>query len=245
MPLSSTQALVLGSLPLKEQDKLIHLLSINRGILKAIAPGALKSKNRFGSLLEIFTHGHFFYYWNEEKEMVTISKGEIITSFFNLISKPENIFYFYLIAEIILKTIPPNLRDTRIFRLVRSILTARDKGMDMDVLLLYFQIWILRIEGLMFNPGLCYNCFSKNINKAWMKKNFRGIICARCKTSETNQFDESELEYIKWTNSNAPKKPFPRLSEINQKKMNRIFLKKTEYHAECTFKSKNYLSEFT
>ncbi len=244
MPISSTQAFVLGSIPLKEQDKLIHLLSIDRGILKAIAPGALKSKNRFGALLELFTEGHFFYYWNEEKELITISKGEILTSFFNLISKPENIFYFYLIAEIILKTIPYNLRDTRIFRLVRSILAAREKGTDLGLLLLYFQIWILRIEGMMFNPGICYNCFTKNIETAWVKTNFRGILCNRCKTNDKHCLTGPELKYIKWTTSNPPENPCSWISDINQKKMNRIFLKKIEYHGECSFKSKQYLPLF-
>ena len=65
MPLASTQALILGSFPINEQDKLTQLLTTDRGILKAVAPGALKSNNRFGSLLELFTEGNFIYYWNE------------------------------------------------------------------------------------------------------------------------------------------------------------------------------------
>lgn len=245
MPLSSTEAFVLGGMPLKEQDKMVHLLSANRGLLKAIAPGALRSKNRFGSLLEIFTQGHFFYYWNEEKEMVTLSKGEIVKSFFYIISKPENIFYFYLIAEIILKTIPPNLKDPRIFRLVRSLLGAREKGTEIDVLLLYFQIWMLKIEGLMFTPGLCYNCFRKNIPTAWMKRNFRGILCDQCRTDETVRLEGPELAFINWTFSHPPETPFTRFSQVNLKKLNQIFLKKIEYHAELSIVSKQYLPEFT
>ena len=55
MPIGSTQAFVLSAAPLNEQDKLVFLLTVEKGILKAVAPGALKAKNRFGALLELFT----------------------------------------------------------------------------------------------------------------------------------------------------------------------------------------------
>ena len=107
MPQASTLALVLSSTPLNEQDKLVSLLTAERGLLKAVAPGAAKMKNRFGSLLELFTAGEFHYYWHEDKELATLSKGEIKKSFFPVVSAAENVFYFYLMAEIVLKFIPP------------------------------------------------------------------------------------------------------------------------------------------
>jgi DNA repair protein RecO len=244
MPLDSTRALVLGSFALNEQDKITQLLTDDRGILKAVAPGALKSTNRFGSLLEIFTEGHFIYYWNEEREMITISKGEILTSFFNLISRPENIFHFYLMAEVILKIIPANQNDRRIFRLMRSILEAGENQADINWLFLYFQIWMLRIEGMMFNPDICYSCFSKDLKEAWLKSDFRGILCHSCRRDEKNHFSDSELRVIKWTQTCPPRKKFAGIKDENIRNLNRIFLKKLEYHAECSFNSKQYLSDF-
>ncbi len=108
MPQGVAQALVLGSFPFREQDKIVFLLTLQRGIIKAVAPGAGKAKNRFGSLLELFSEGEFHYYWNEEKEMVTLSKGEIQRSFFPLVSRPEALFHFSLMAETVLKFLPPS-----------------------------------------------------------------------------------------------------------------------------------------
>ena len=51
-------------------------------------------KNRFGSLLELFTEGEFQYYWHEDRELVTLSKGEIRKSYFPVVSAAENVFYF-------------------------------------------------------------------------------------------------------------------------------------------------------
>lgn len=244
MPYASTKAFALGVMPLKEQDKLVHLLTEERGILKAMAPGSLKARNRFGSLFELFTEGDFVYYWREEKELITISKGEIVNSYFNLISQPENIFYFYLISEIVLKFVPFNHKDKRIYRLVHAILENRNAGIAMDMLVLYFLIWILRIEGMMFNPGICYNCYRENLNKAWLKSDFRGILCASCKTDEHLVLNREDLRYIQWTRDNSPK-DLPTWEEgIDQAQLIRIFKRKIEHHGEFFLKSSQYLPEF-
>ncbi len=244
MPNASTQAFVLGTSPFNEQDKLVHLLTFNRGILRAIAPGALKNRNRFGSLLELFTEGEFQYYWKEDKEMITLSKGDIVKSYFNTVSEPQNIFYFYLVSEILLKFVPYNHRDKRIYRLVRAMLENRIKGIEMNLLLLYFLIWILRIEGMMFNPQICHNCFAPHIQQAWMRTDFRGILCSKCKTNENLMFTGNDLQFIQWTEKNAPKDLDIWQDKINREKLIRMFKGKIEHHGEFSLKSSQYLVEF-
>src|SRR5512145_2722566 len=115
MPQASILALVLATSPLNEQDKLVSLLTPERGLLRAVAPGAAKIRNRFGSLLELFTEGEFQYHWREDRELVTIGRGEIRKSYFPLVSATENVFYFYLLAEIALKSMQPDHGDARIY----------------------------------------------------------------------------------------------------------------------------------
>ena len=243
MPQGSARAFILGSSPINEQDKFIYLLSQEKGLLKAIAPGSLKVKNRFGSLFELFTKGEFFYYCKEDKEIITISKGEIIKSYFNIVSNPENIFYFYLISEILLKSLAPNQQDKRVFKLMESILNNRVEGVEINFLLLYFLIWILRIEGMMFNPSICYNCFLKDINRAWVKNNFRGVLCEKCKNNEKFTINQEELNYIKWTEINPPKNSNIWKNKIDINKMIKLFVKKIESHTECTLNSSRYITE--
>lgn len=244
MPYAATKAFVLGIMPLKEQDKLVHLLTAEKGILKAMAPGAMKVRNRFGALFELFTEGDFVYYWHEEKDLITISKGEILKSYFNIVSQPENIFYFYLISEIMLKFVPFNHRDKRLYRLLHTILENRTAGVEIDMLLLYFLVWILRIEGMMFNPGICYNCYKEKIEKAWIKTDFRGILCASCKTNETLILNREDLQYIAWTQKNSAKDSSAWSGKIDQAQLIRIFKRKVEHHGEFSLKSSHYLQEF-
>lgn len=244
MPIASTRAFVLGQSPFNEQDRLIHLLTEDRGILKAIAPGSLKVKNRFGSLFELFTEGEFHYYWKENREIITISKGEIINSYFQVVSDPANIFYFYLIADVILSFVPYDHKESRLYRLLNVTLQQRADGLPMNILLLYFLIWVLRIEGMMFDPGTCYNCYSKNLDRAWFKKDFRGILCYNCKTTEPLILLRPELHFIRWTQKHTPRDEHSWQNQIDLPKLIRAFTRKIQYHGECSLKSAQYLKEF-
>lgn len=244
MPIATTRAFVLGTSVLSEQDKLVHLLTDNQGIIRGIAPGSLKAGNRFGSLFELFTEGEFHYYWKETRELITISKGEILTSYFPVVSAPENIFYFYLIADVYLNFVPFVHHNNRLYRLVNTILLHRQEGVDMDLLLLYFLIWVLRIEGMMFEPHLCYNCYTHELQQAWLKSDYQGIVCAKCLTGETVMLQNNELNYIQWTEHHPPKESHIWKNHIDTQKLIRAFTRKIQFHGECTLKSTQFLPEF-
>ncbi len=244
MPQGQCHAFVLGSSVLNEQDKLVHLFTLDRGNIKAIAPGACKAKSRFGSTLEILTEGSFVYYWKEEKELITLQKGEIIQSHFSLVSDAHNIFYFYLVAEIILKLIPPQQKETRAYKLVKATLEHREKGVSMPQSTLYFLIWILRIEGMMFRPDSCVNCQSRQLTTAWVRSDYRGLLCHQCRTNEITRLTSDELEYIKTTESQNPAVCDPWKDKIDIAKLIRIFVQKIQYHSEITFTCPRYLPEF-
>jgi DNA repair protein RecO (recombination protein O) len=244
MPQASTLALVLSNSPLHEQDKLITLLTADRGLLKAVAPGAAKLKNRFGSLLELFSEGEFNYYWHEDKELVTLSKGELIKSFFPVVSAAENVFYFYLMAEIVIKSIPLNHQDTRIYKLLSAILRSREKKLAMDWLLLYFLVWLLRGEGLLFNPQRCSNCANRDFVRAWLRNDYRGLLCPACKTNERQSLSKEELTYIHWTATHAPDDPRTWDGCFAPAALIRIMVSKIEYHGEFSLQSRRYLPEF-
>ncbi|MCX6555770.1 MAG: DNA repair protein RecO [Candidatus Aminicenantes bacterium] len=245
MPQAHASALVLSTAPLNEQDKLVCLLTSTHGLLKAVAPGAAKMKNRFGSLLELFTCGDFYFYWNEEKELATLSKGEIKESFFDVISAAGNIFYFYLIAEIVLKFIPENLHDERLYKLLLAILRSRRGNQSaMDWLLLYFLVWFLRSEGLLFNPKQCASCSAALLDRAWVRRDYRGLLCASCKTDEPLTLGREELAYMNWTAHHPPGESGVWAGRFQPASMIRLLVGKIEFHGEFALQSSRYLQEF-
>lgn len=244
MPQASTLALVLSTAPLNEQDKLVTLLTADSGLLRAVAPGASKIKNRFGSLLELFTEGEFDYYRREDRELATLAKGEIKKSFFPVVSAAENVFYFYLLAEIVLKTMQLEHRDTRVYNLLKAVLSGREKGLAMDWLLLYFLVWLLRGEGLLFNPRRCSSCGAGDLDRAWLRSDYRGLLCSNCKTNERLALDREELAYIHWTARHGPAEAGDWAGRFAPAGLIRSLTGKIEYHGEFSLQARRYLPEF-
>lgn len=244
MPQGQCQAFVLGSSVLNEQDKLVHLFTLQRGNIKAIAPGACKAKNRFGSMLELLTESSFVYYWNEEKELITLQSADLVNSHFNTVSNPQNIFYFYLVAEIILKLIPPQQKETRAYKLVKALLDHRENGVSMSQATLYFLIWMLRIEGMMFRHDSCANCNTSPLASAWVKTNYRGLLCPQCHTNENIRLNSDELVYIQATERKNPAHCDQYQDKIDIPKLIRLFVQTIQHHSELTLTCPRYLPEF-
>ncbi len=204
MPIASIKALVLGTAPVAEQDREVFLLTEKGELRRAVAPGALKGKNRFGSLLELFCFSDFVYYWREDRVSWTLSKGDLLVSRFRQLSEPENLFYGVFIAEVLWRFHSHQQEHPRLFRLVNSLLTVLDAGLPLREMLPYFMIWVLRLEGLLFSAEKCSSCGeSLGNNGGWLRDDSRGLLCHRCRKREANHIGPEWLNYILWTRHNA------------------------------------------
>ena len=72
MPLKQSEAIVLRSFAIGDQDKLVVFFVKNKGIIKGIAKGARKFGSRFGSSLELMSVIKIFYY--EKDRLVQVSR---------------------------------------------------------------------------------------------------------------------------------------------------------------------------
>src|SRR5271169_7175210 len=86
MPVRESEAIVLRSFPLGEADRLVSFLSRTEGRLRGVARGARRTKNQFGSTLEILSHVRIWFYERETRDLVRISQCELIESFMGAFS---------------------------------------------------------------------------------------------------------------------------------------------------------------
>lgn len=228
-----------------EQDKIVHLLTEEEGIKKVVAKGSSRGKSRFGSLLELFTEGEFFFYAKENRDLANLSKGDIVVSNFETVSAPDRVFYFYLMAEILMKFVPRNFDTERIYKLMKSILRAGGVHPEISQLLLYFMIWVLRIEGMMFETGRCSDCGISTPGTGWVMNDFRGIVCRNCRKGEEVSLGNIALEYVEWTKRSEPAGLFEGLPGRDKKNLFRALKSKIEFHGELTLNSAIYLTDLT
>ena len=79
MALRNDQGIVLRSFPFGEADRVVVLLSPNRGKVRAVAKGVRRTKSRFGGRLEPFTHVDVVLY--EGRNLDTLTGATTIESF--------------------------------------------------------------------------------------------------------------------------------------------------------------------
>ena len=159
MAVFETEALILRSYNLAEADKIVVCLSRSAGLIRGVAKGCRKLKNRFGAALEPFTVVNLTYYEKENQELVSFRQVEILKSRFNLSSNASILTGFAYMGDLLLDFSPPHQANDNLFRMALACFeAASDTPSDLDAVLRYFEVWLLKLEGFLPDLRVCANC---------------------------------------------------------------------------------------
>jgi DNA repair protein RecO (recombination protein O) len=242
MSLEQSEAFILRTFKIGEQDKIVIFLTKDKGILKGIAKGARKFGNRFGSSLELLTHVKIFYYEKEHKELVVINNCDLIESYFELQRDIEKGFTLNYFSELIEEFFPSNSKDEILFRLLSSILLSLKTECDIDFLGAYFEVWILKLNGFLPSFKTCRKCRKNIIDSSWISPKKEGVYCDDCSFQKKEKIPREMKEFIEWVKQNPPSKhpdlPFPKETI---KTVRKILQDIIVYHMEKEPKSLRFL----
>ena len=159
MPLVDTEALVLRTYNLAEADKIVVCLTKHSGLIRGVAKGCRKLRNRFGASLEPFTHVYLTYYERENRELVSIRQTEILKSNFNLSSDPSIVTALAYLGDLLIEFSPPHQANELLFRMSTACFDAVSQTPeDLQSILRYFEVWLLKIEGFLPDLKHCADC---------------------------------------------------------------------------------------
>ena len=159
MSVFETEALILRSYNLAEADKIVVCLSRSAGLIRGVAKGCRKLKNRFGAGLEPFTLVNLTYYEKENRELVSFQQVEILKSRFNLSSNATLLTGFSYMGDLLIDFSPPHQANDNLFRMAIACFEAvSETPEDLDAVLRYFEVWLLKLEGFLPDLRTCANC---------------------------------------------------------------------------------------
>ena len=159
MALFETEALILRSYNLAEADKIVVCLSRSAGLIRGVAKGCRKLKNRFGAALEPFTLINLTYYEKEHQELVSFRQVEILKSRFNLSSNASILTGFSYIGDLLIDFSPPHQANDNLYRMALACFEAvSENPKDLDSVVRYFEVWLLKLEGFLPDLRTCANC---------------------------------------------------------------------------------------
>lgn len=207
MSLFETEGIILKTYNLNEADKIVLILTEKQGIVRGVAKGAKRLKSRFGGSLEPFTIVQFSFFQKEDRELVSIKQIELIKSYFEQVSEPQQFEKFSYLVNLTVDFAPPHDPNENLYRMVKACLESAARFPEsLNTIILYFEFWILRLGGYLPNWDKCDVCkrhFSAN-EAAYLQTNFH-LFCGNCrKTNNQNVIDTRQRFVFKAAKKYAP-----------------------------------------
>ena len=81
MGLGRSAAVVIGSFPLGESDRVVTFFSRDFGRLRGVAKAARRLKSRFGGSLELFTLGQLVFFDTGRSDLVRVDHFDVTRPF--------------------------------------------------------------------------------------------------------------------------------------------------------------------
>jgi DNA repair protein RecO (recombination protein O) len=198
MAILETEALILRTYNFGEADKIVVCLTHKFGLIRGVAKGCRKLKSRFGAALEPFTLAKITYYQKENQELVSLNQVDIVKSHFNLSGDAETLTGLAYMGDLVIEFSPPYEPNERLFRMVKACLDAIcESQSDLQVILRYFEIWLLKLEGFLPDLRRCGECHRGFDEKesAFMNSDlmFRCSSCSRGAGSALSKTLQTQL----------------------------------------------------
>jgi DNA repair protein RecO (recombination protein O) len=176
MPKQS-EALILRTYPFQESDLLVTFFTRVEGKLRGVAKAAKKSKRRFGGALEPLTHVTAHWEVKEKQELVRLDSCDIISSpLATEVTYPRLVALSY-VSEVIDQLLPDHEPSDDIFRLSLAVVHHL-KADSVWMPLTYFDLWIVRLIGLLPDLNSCVMCGNVlNGSRAYFHPLADGLLC--------------------------------------------------------------------
>jgi DNA repair protein RecO (recombination protein O) len=186
-----TEAVVLRSLRFGEADRILHVYTLERGRMGAIAKGARKTKSRLGGRLEPLSHVELLFHVGSG-ELATVTGADLVRSHAAVRDDPYRLSIGLIGSEAMLRLFPEQERSDRAFTALTRFLDLLDGHAsraparpDVDPLVLSFQLKLLWVAGYLPHLGTCAECGADG-PFAGFSPSAGGVVCHTCARLTSN-----------------------------------------------------------
>ena len=181
----STEAVVLRSFRLGEADRVLHLYTLDRGRVGAVAKGIRKTKSRFGARLEPLSHVEALLHQGSG-ELQTVTGVELVHTHHAAREDSYRLSVGLLGAEAMLRLFTDQERNPRAFAALTRFLdladtlAARASRPALDPLGLAFQLKLLWLSGYLPHLTSCAECGAEDEQLVGYSASAGGAVCRAC-----------------------------------------------------------------
>src|SRR5207302_571378 len=180
-----TEAVVLRSFRLGEADRVLHLYTLDRGRVGAVAKGIRKTKSRFGGRLEPLSHAEVLLYQGSG-ELQTVTGVDLVRSHHATRDVQYRLGVGLVGAEAMLRLFTEQERNPRAFAALTrfldlvDVLPERASRAALDPLALSFQLKLLWLSGYLPHLTSCADCGATDELLVGYSARAGGAVCRSC-----------------------------------------------------------------
>jgi DNA repair protein RecO (recombination protein O) len=179
--LFSAEALLLDVVDLHDRDRLVTFLTRASGKKKGVARGARAKYSRFAGQLQPLAKVMVTWFEKEGLELGRIRAVELVRPAHRLQEDLEGILLGTYLADHLLEFAQEGEASDHLYRLLDSTLEALLAGADRDVAARYFEVWVLRLQGIFPVPRECPQCGREFGRRgAVLPPAGEALLCAEC-----------------------------------------------------------------
>jgi DNA repair protein RecO (recombination protein O) len=180
-----TEAVVLRSFRLGEADRVLHLYTLDRGRVGAVAKGIRRTKSRFGARLEPLSHVEALLHQGSG-ELQTVTGADLIRSHRAAREDPYRLGVGLVGLEATLRLFHEQEANPRAFSALTRFLDLLDelesrapRPPQLDALALSFQLKLLWLAGYLPHVTSCAECGAEGPLSGYSAK-AGGAVCRNC-----------------------------------------------------------------
>jgi DNA repair protein RecO (recombination protein O) len=128
MGLEKSAAVVLGSFPLGESDRVVTFFTREFGKVRGVARAARRMRSRFAGALELFTQGELVFFDGGRSDLVTVDHFDIVRPFARLRDDLDRLGQAAWVAECVTRLTADRDRQPTLYGLLGRTLRSMDAG---------------------------------------------------------------------------------------------------------------------
>lgn len=195
MSLYKTNCIILRSRNLGEADRVLTVLSEDRGKFEATVKGARRPRSRFVGNTLPFNYLKAMFL--SGKSLDSLSQAELVHSFVVLREDLVKMAYASFWAELVDGFIPEKVEAREIFLFLLAAFVTLEKTPDPGLLHLAFEARLLNALGYQPEWESCLECGQPLGSDAFFSVEAGGVICRQCRGNGLNLIPVARRALVK------------------------------------------------
>lgn len=241
----TVNGIVLSSMPIKEYDKRIVLLTKEKGKISAFVKGARKPNSSLLAAANAMSFGTFTLY--EGRTSYQVKSAHITQYFPKLRGNLELLYYGFYAMEMAQYFTEQYIDERNVLKLLYQTLRVLEKQtIPKKLIRRIYEVKLLSYEGLGMQVFSCIHCGSKQV--AYFEAKAGGCYCESCKQKyaawQTTRLEHDVIYTLQYILTSPVEKLYTfRVSDKVQKQLDFVVSQFLAYHVEQKFQSEIFLEE--